>query len=42
MWEGDSQNHNTVGRRMNIEVMKWRKQIGIISHGSLTMNGRKC
>lgn len=32
----------TVGRRMNIEVMKWRKQTRIISHGSLTTNGRKC
>lgn len=32
----------TTVSRMNIEVMKWKKEIGITSHGSLTMNGRKC
>lgn len=42
MWDGDSQSHNAVSRRMNVEVMKWRKQIVTIPRGSLAMNGRKC
>lgn len=41
-WDGDSQNHNAVSRRMNMEVIKWRKQIVTIPHLSLAMNARKC
>lgn len=41
-WDGDSQSHNAVSRRMNVEVMKWRKQIVTVPCGSLAMNGRKC